>query len=218
MRYLSVLILFGIMACTKKAPEKTFTDYFQPISPGDTVIFQARIDPDDPLPGDTLPLAVLKTYVSQAILDDIAYVADTATSLFFTRGKFTLDDHTELLWMEAQNSWFNHHSLFMWDKKANKVSGQLTVAEWYGGESGQILISAYLMPGKTPVVVVRQTERTTRISDAGGKDEIQESRSEQAALWQISGGKFIQRPVYDEARLMRDFPGQPLDMSIESEE
>ena len=141
------------------------------------------------------------------MMEDLSDFVDTFSTVYYARGKFALDADTEVLWMEVQNGWFNHHSLLLWDKGGHRIRDRLTVAEWYGGDGSQQLINAYLISGKHPEVVVRQTYRSIRMGD---DEEVVETRTESAALWQIKGGRFVEKPVFDESRLIRNFPAQPL--------
>jgi hypothetical protein len=207
MRILSFLILCGLFSCRADPAAEDFPALFEAINPGDTLTFYARLDDRAPLPTDTLPLEKVSAALSATMMEDLSDFVDTFSTICFARGRFALDADIEVLWMEVQNGWYNHHSLLLWDKGGHRIRDRLTVAEWYGGDGSQQLINAYLMFGKHPELVVRQTYRSTRMGD---DDEVVETRTESVALWQIKGGRFVEKPVFDESRLIQNFPAQPL--------
>ena len=166
----------------------------------DTLVF-AIADSDTAIYSDTIPNQLFFSQLPPEMYTNIEYVADSSSSVTLARGSFELSSPYLLLWADARYAWFQHQSLLLYDTKARRITDRITVAELYGGESGQIVTGAWLLNGKQ--IVQRQASHSIRFDEAG---EPVESTEQYVQLWKIEQGRFIEQPVQDSAKWIREFP------------
>lgn len=166
----------------------------------DTLVFTIA-DSDTVINSDTIPNQLFFSQLPPKMYADIEYVADSSSSVTLARGSFELSSPYLLLWADVRYAWFQHQSLLLFDTKARRITDRLTVAELYGGESGQIVTGAWLLKGQQ--IVQRQASHSMKFDEAG---EPIESTEEYVQLWKIEQGRFVGQPVQDSAKWIREFP------------
>lgn len=166
----------------------------------DTLAFSIA-DSDTAIEADTIPNQLFFSQLPPETYADIEYVADSTASVTLARGSFELRPPYLLLLADVRYSWFQHQSLFLYDKKAKRITDRITVAELYGGESGQIIIGAWLFNGEQ--ILQRQDSHSSRLT---GNDEVEQSTEQYVSWWKIEDGRFIEQPVQDSAKWIRNFP------------
>jgi hypothetical protein len=198
--YLIGLLLFGwgLSSCSPQTSDFAGLFKMQPLP--DTLVF-AIADTDTVINSDTIPNQLFFSQLPPEMYADIEYVADSSSSVTLARGSFELSPPYLLLWADARYAWFQHQSLLLYDTKARRITDRITVAELYGGESGQIVTGAWLLNGKQ--IVQRQASHSMRFDEAG---EPVESTEQYVQLWKIEQGRFIEQPVQDSAKWIRNFP------------
>lgn len=200
--FAAALLLCLLAACSPK--EKPLNEYFPVLPLGDTIQFAIAGD-EETLTGNAVPNAAFFGALPAEMLAEIEYVADTAEAVVTARGRYRLDERYEALWADLRYAWFQHQSLFIYDTKTTRITGRATVAEWYGGESGQIHIGAWLLDldgDGQKELVQRQDEYSIMIDG----DEVRSSSEQFVALWRLQEGRFTAQPVQDSLELMRRFP------------
>ena len=209
--YMAVLFALSLSAALSAchSAEKTtgtlaLYAYFDEAALPDTLRFEFR-DGDDQPTGDTIPNALFFTALDTAWLHEIDYVADSSMATVFAQGRFPLSADVDACLVDIREAWFKHQSLLLFDKKKKTFTGRLTVAEWYGGESGQILTGSWLVDydgDQKKDLVLRQIDHWIKPSG----EEFVESTKELASLRHWDGSQFVEVPVADSAALIRQFP------------
>jgi hypothetical protein len=200
--FAAALLLHLLTSCAPKG--KQLIDYFPVLPLEDVAQFAIAGDEETPT-GNAIPNAVFFGALPPEMMAEIEYVADTAESVVMARGRYRLDERYEALWVDMRYAWFQHQSLLIYDTKTARITGRATVAEWYGGEGGQILIGAWLLDldgdGKKELV-----QRQDEYSIAIDGDEVRSSNEQLVSLWRLQDGRFAAQPVQDSLALMQRFP------------
>lgn len=180
-----------------------FLSYFTPIPAFDTL----RIETSEKPEGAEIPNDVFFSTVPKPFLQEIDYLADSAEATVFAQGRFAINDSISVCWVEIRQFWFQHQSLLLYNAKQNAIVQRITVAEWYGGDGGQILIGSWLFDfdddGKKDIVV-REIQHAT-IPDG---DNVLERQDASATLFLWSKNEFKITPVADMSELARRYPIQ----------
>lgn len=195
-----VLLLILTFSACREQKSDDFAGLF-PLQPlPDTLAF-AITDSDTAFKVDTISNQLFFSQLPAKMYADIEYVADSSSSVVLARGSFELSPPYLLLWADVRYAWFQHQSLVLYDTKTKRITDRITVAELYGGESGQIITGAWLLSGTE--IVQRQDSHSSRLTET---DEVEQSTERYVSWWKIEGGRFIGQPVQDSAKLIRNFP------------
>jgi len=180
--------------------------YFRAYDPGDTL----HIEILNEITGkpDTIPNRLFFNSIPHRLLQPIDYLADSSSSVVLSHQKIQLDAHFSAYWVEIQFSWFKHHSLFLYDQSRHQFTDRITVAEWFGGDGGQVLIGSWLFDyngdGKKDLIV-RDIQHSMVPTDDG---DAVEKTHESACVLLWKNGRFIDTPFQDTTTLIRRFPIQ----------
>ncbi len=180
--------------------------YFEPAPAGtDTLHIEVDLETDSLLPGDTIPNRLFFGTIPAVFLQEIDYVADSSAALVLGRQHFSLNDSTEAYWVEIRQYWFQHHSLFMYDKRRKTFVGRATLAEWFGGDGGQVLIGSWVFDydGDGQKDIFR---REIQHSIQPNGDTVKERNRESASLLRWKNGLFSETPERSKKGKTRRFP------------
>jgi hypothetical protein len=206
--FCGALLLF-FANCRQPVPAKTrdLFSSFPAHGPGDTLHVEVSTESDAPVLGDTIPNALFFSAIPQPFLKEIDYLADSTDALVLGRQRFSLNDSMEACWAEIRQFWFQHHSLLTYNKLQKAFTGRITVAEWYGGDGGQILIGSWLFDydGDGDKDIVRR-EIQHSLVPAG--DSVLDRTSESATLLLWDGKQFSEAPAQDIKSMIRHYPIQ----------
>ncbi len=199
------ILLITILFLSACAPDsRPLVDYFSRLPMQDTLRFSIAGD-EEPIQGDTIPNELFFGALPTEIQEGIAYAADSASSLVLARGRYRMEKRYEAWWIDIRDNWFQHQSLLLYDRSEKRITDRLTVAEWYGGESGQVLTGAWWLDtdgdGKMEIVQ-RQAAHAIKIED----EEVLESTDQYVSLWRWDGGRLVSLPVQDSLRWIKAFP------------
>jgi len=194
------LLLSGLAfsTCSHQAPD--FVEQFKVQTLPDTLRF-AIADADVEMAADTISNPLFFSVLPSDMYADIDYVADSSSVVVLAKARFELDPPYQLLWADMRFAWFQHQSLLLYDTKAGRITDRITAAELYGGESGQIVIGAWLLNGEQ--IVQRQASHSIRLDEAG---EAVATTEQYVQLWKIAQGRFVRQPVQDTAKWIGAFP------------
>ncbi len=169
--------------------------------------------PDDNEPdpvGDSIPPALFFRILDTALLQEIAYVAEPG-AVDRIRGlhRFALSSDVDACLVYVRQSWFKHFSLLLYDRRRQAFTKRHTLAEWYGGEGGQMLTGSWLFDydGDGDRDIVQRVIRYAILLD--DNYEAQQVTEETAELLLWRDERFEVQPVPDEAALVRRFPIRP---------
>ena len=102
-------------------------------------------------------------------------------------------------------SYYHHLSLFLFDKSKKAFTQRLTLAEWYGGESGQVLTGSWMFDYDKDGhydIVRREIAHSSMLVG----DDVQEHFDESAALFLWKNDGFEAAPVADSAAMIKRYP------------
>ncbi len=206
-----LLLCGGLTACHRVGEQSVVAEpallaTFKSMPTPDTLHFELpEADAVEP-PGDTIPNALFFTSLDTAWLREIDYVADSAEAVVLGKGRFSLAENYDACLVDIRQSWFRHQSLLVYDKLRHAFTGRVTVAEWYGGEGGQVLTGSWLLDvdgdGKKDLVR-REIEHSLVMQ---GDDEPLDKTVERASLLLWKDGRFVPSPTADSAALVKRFP------------
>jgi hypothetical protein len=204
------LLVVLIAACTTPpTKDRSFAEFFENRNSNDTLNFavQAGQGMDAPLASrDTIATAVFNQNVSDSLRAKIAHILEVDEPVIASLGKFPLDDQHDALGVNIKAHWFLNQSLLIFDKKLQKVVDLLPVAEFYGGDGGQILQQSWLFqtPNGAKELLVRTSEHALRLKE--NAEQPTDLYTESVARYHWQNGTFLQQPISDSAGLIRQFP------------
>ncbi len=176
--------------------------YFQPLRPGDTLHVEIE---GDSVAGRIIPNALFFQTVPPAWLQEIDYLADSSQAVVYGGQYFSIDDSLTAYWVKLEQHWFQHHSLLLYNQRQQAFTDRITVAEWYGGDGGQVLTGSWLFDfdGDGQKDIIRREIQHTMLP---GEEEPVERIEESATLLLWKNGHFVETPLPDTAAIIRRFP------------
>ena len=154
--------------------------------------------------GDTIPNSLFFSQMETRLMNGIDYLDNSGELIVLGRYHFPLTDSIEAYLVDMRQNWYKHQSLFLFDQKTQTFTERETVAEFYGGDGGQILTGTWLTDfdgdGKKDLIR-REIEHWLDVSGDEPKDMI----AERAVLLLWQNGKFVETAA-DTAELVKRFP------------
>lgn len=203
LRYCCAVPCF-LSALQQPATAQEILAYFKPLPATDTLHVEVNLEPDSLAAADTIPNRLFFSEIPTVFIQDIEYIADSSAALVLVRGLFPLNDSIAAYWVEIRQYWFQHHALLLYDQSRKKFVDMVRLAEWYGGESGQILVGSWVVDydGDGQKDIFRREIRHSLIPDA---DTLLERTEEMAELLRWKNGRFQEEIIYYP---FRDNPAQ----------
>lgn len=202
-----LLCLTFLASCQRPAlpKERELADYFRLQPPTDTLLVEISEETEMPKIGDTIPNTLFFSALPPTLLQEIDYLADSAQAVVFGRQHFSLGDNLEAYWVEIHQFWFKHHSLLVYDKAGKTFTDRVTIAEWYGGDGGQVLIGSWIFDfdGDGKKDILRRDIQHSLVPDG---ETALERTEESAALLLWKNGHFVETPLPDTAAAVRQYP------------
>lgn len=201
------LLSTGLAACRQAVatPNPAFFACFHPLPSSDTLHVEVYDETDSLASGDTISNALFFKTIPPALLQAIDYLVDSSQSIFLARQSFPLTTNTTAYWVEIRLSWFQHHSLFLYDNKKGAFTDRITLAEWFGGDGGQVLTGSWLFDfdgdGKKDIVL-----RVIQHSMIPNGEEVEERTAESATLYLWKNGRFVETAQKDSLGMVKRFP------------
>lgn len=203
--FVVIAIAFSTWGCHSTPPLPVHR--FPSIALKDTLSFSAvenTVAPET----DTISKAVFFQSIPFEMWEEIQDLADTTESRVLPRAKFALNNRYDAWHVEIQYSWFIQESLWIYDTRENRFTDRITVAEWYGGEGGQVRTAAWLWRQQNALQLIQRSwERNIRLEG----DEVATHYQDFVALWEFRDGQFTAIPVQDSAHWINALPLERLE-------
>lgn len=205
---LATVFTMGCQEGNKQATpvKKTIADYFPEMTVTDTLRFE--VFPNADTSGAVgIPTSVFFRKMPTKLMNQIQYFDNTAPLYVYARGRFIIDEGKEALLADLRQNWYQHQSLFIYDTAADTITARSTVAEFYGGEGGQITSGSYLLDldGDGDKDMVRR--EIERWLDTSGGEPV-EKMAHYVSVFHWQDGDFHEAPIADSAALIAAFPIQ----------
>jgi len=148
----------------------------------DTLHFFLPEKPSNIPVSDTL----LKMALDSAQYENLHF--DTGEAHFWAQGKFSFTKDIDACLLQTEEFWFGKLTLLLYDKKTRKFLTTLEVANFYGGDGGQVAVESWLLPRPAPPrIFIKNAEHGFSMA---GEDEPREYLSESGALLQWQSPAF----------------------------
>ncbi len=201
----SILLLMGTCQPVPNTQSLEILNYFKQSPQSDTLHMEVSTQDEGGSKGDSIPNSLFFSTIPKVLLEQIDYIADSAQAQVFGRGRFPLNDSIIAYWVEIRQFWFQHHSLFLYNNAQNTFTDQVTVAEFYGGDGGQVLIGSWLFDydGDGKKDILRREIQHTMIP---GEEDVIERTEPSASLLLWRNGHFVETPLQDTAAAIKRYP------------
>ncbi|MCB0520177.1 MAG: hypothetical protein H6577_19745 [Lewinellaceae bacterium] len=209
MKYTAFLLTIGwcLISChpgtQPPSGERTLQSYFKAIEPADTLRFEVANE-DWASAGDTLPNSLFFSQMETRIMNHVPYFDNSGQLVVKAESRFPLTDNVEAYLVDMIQGWYRHKSLFLYDRQKKEFTDRLTVADFFGGDGGQILTGSYLLDydgDGDKDLVHREMEHWIILDDENTRDTLAESAA--LLLWDGKGFKEVEA---DSASLVKGFP------------
>lgn len=207
--FLGILVtVCWIASCrpANPAPALLLLPYFQDTQERDTLCFFVLQEGEkDTTPFDTIPNSLFFTVIDSALLNEINYLADSVEALVLAGQRFSLNDTIDACLVDIRQFWFDHQSLFLFDKRRQTFVDRVTVAEWFGGDGGQMLTGSWMLDfdgDGHKDLVRREIAHSLLMLENDTRDTVHES----ALLLRWKDGRFVEGPLSDTSLVAKRFP------------
>lgn len=181
--------------------------FFDALPVPDTLLVEVPDDNEPDPAGDSIPTVLFFRLLDTAFLQEIAYIAEPGVvDRIQGLRRFALSADVEACVVYIRQFWFKHVSLLLYDRRRQAFTGRHTLAEWYGGEGGQVLTGSWLLDydGDGDRDIVRRVIQYSILLDDNQEAQQVTDESAEVLLWRDE--HFEAQPVPDEAALVRRFP------------
>lgn len=196
-----------LLSCTPKhSADFTLASLFPLTTAQDTLRLELPDEgASDQYPGDTLSRSLFFKTLN-TLLVPIEYLADSSSCTAIALQRFELNKQYDACLVQINQFWFKHQSILLFDKTQQKFSQRITVAEWYGGDGGQILTGSWLFDydqDGNKDLVRRVIEHSSTPNKENGLDEkIVESA--ELLLWKKTN--WLKVKTKDSLALLKKYP------------
>ena len=206
--FLAITILTNCDSFEKNQPKsptpaKSISDYFQLIEPADTFLFEIN-ETEEKQWADTLPNGLFFSKMETQLMNGIEYFDNTGKLTVIGRTRFSFGNNLDAYLVDLRQNWYRHLSLFIFDPQKEQFVHRETVAEFYGGDGGQILTGSWLVGPHEDGArdLIRQEVEHWIIID---EDDTRDTLTKRATLLTWEGNNFLEKKENSEA-LVKQFP------------
>lgn len=203
--FLGVTLAFLYSCTPKHSADFTLASQFPLTTMRDTLHLELSDDAVSAQLGDTLAQALFFQTLD-TLLQPIDYLADSSSCTAIALQRFELNQQYDACLVQINQFWFKHQSILLFDKAQQKFTQRTTVAEWYGGDGGQILTGSWLFDydqDGDKDLVRRVIEHSSMPNEEGGIEEKM-AESAELLLWQKNA--WVKVPVKDSIDLVKRYP------------
>lgn len=205
-----ILFLFFIcsfaISCThsQTTGDAGFLQYFKPLSVKDTVLFS--LDSPKGLQANPIPYQVFLENVDTELWREIEYIMEEEGTEILGLAHFPIDKQHEAYIVGLTYSWFGNTSLLIMDKRTKRFIDLVPVAEFYGGDGGQVLRNTWCFDADkngTRDLVVRDSNHSLVIDENGDQKDVYE---EFVSIYILQPKGFVTAEIADSNALIKQFP------------
>ncbi len=156
-------------------------------------------------PCDTIPNSMFFTLLDSVLLREVNNIADSTQALVMGRQRFPMNDTIDACLVDIRQFWFQHQLLLLFDKHRQAFTGSVTVAEWFGGDGGQLLIGSWMLDydGDGHKDLIRREIGHILILM---ENESRDTTYESTLFLRWKDGRFVEGPLSDTSLIAKQFP------------
>lgn len=204
---LVLLLPFLLLKCTSPSDspntKKELSDYFQKTILTDTMHFELQQEGEKQWT-DTIPNSLLFAQIETHLMNGVEYFDNSGDLTVIGRTRFPFTKNMEAYLVDMRQNWYRHLSLFIFDKTKQAFIDRKTVAEFYGGDGGQILTGSWLTDydgDNDPDLIRHEIEHWIIVGD----DNPRDTTAQNATLLLWNGNKFSEEKS-DSTEMVKRFP------------
>jgi hypothetical protein len=197
-------IFWGCAAQQQSAHANFTENYFQPLTAGDTIFFSLNTPKGmraNPIPYDTF-----LNHVDTALWREVNYIMEGEQTEIVGLSHFPIDPEHEAYIVGLTYSWYGNTSLLILNKRRQNFVDLVPVAEFYGGDGGQVLRNSWCFDVDRNGVrdlVIRDSHHTLVIDENGEQRDIYE---EYVSIYILKPKGFVNAEIQDSSALIRAYP------------
>jgi len=208
-----LMVIIGAIGCQNQtpsspagtaAPEPELLSFFEEMGPGDTLF----VGYDQEMAGaDSIPVPMLWMGMDSMLLQQIAYGPDSSTMVARGEGRWVQDSANTACLMRVDQFWWKFQYALIYDRQKGVFTGIQPLAEFYGGEGGQVATVSWLFDrdgdGDRDIISRTSEHFLEMLSEDA---EPVEHISEEVYVWEWTNGGFQPVAGIDSAALVKAWP------------
>ncbi|MBI1226965.1 MAG: hypothetical protein GC192_17165 [Bacteroidetes bacterium] len=181
--------------------------WFQSTPNSDTLHFEIDFDTEEDSTGSAIPNSRFFSSFDTSLLQKIQEEVDSVEVAVFAQGRYVLNDVFDACLVDIHQYWFRHQWLLLYNKQRRAFTDFVPVADWSGGDGGQVLIGSWMFDANDDGqkdIVRRQIEHWLILDDnSDGRDTTVEDAT---LLLGGKNGEFVKSPTANSAEFVGLFP------------
>ena len=185
------------------ASTQALISYFEKSPAGDTLRFEV-VEGDPAATGKAIPYSVFFSQLDSSLIGGFEFLDSASTPMIIARHCTPLAGSVQACLVDIRQGWFQNQSLLLHDTLSGKISQQVTLASFYGGDGGQVLQGSWWFDydGDGDKDIVRREIEHWLLVDG---EEARDSVAERASLLVWKDGSYAPGEA-DAAALVRQYP------------